>query len=281
MNTFYGNAQRKLGIVLAGGAALMLMSGIALAAVASTKHNLGSTNVTGSNKFDGTGDICVFCHTPHGGDASAAVPLWNRNLGTNTYQRYSALLTSSFDAQETSIGSVSIACLSCHDGTQSMSVMLNTPGSGNVALSGTWTGANVNTGTGQMSTSPFPNLGTDLRNDHPVGMQWAGGGVNATAPAGATTDPDFASAVNSATPAVGQVGNKTVGSLLVWWVEKNGTTGLQKDDIPLYSRTDASITGGNQPFVECASCHDPHSSNTTFLRQTNTGSALCLTCHNK
>ncbi len=34
--------------------------------------------------------------------------------------------------------------------------------------------------------------------------------------------------------------------------------------------------------VQCASCHDPHNSvNPTFLRVNNTGSALCLRCHNK
>ncbi len=34
--------------------------------------------------------------------------------------------------------------------------------------------------------------------------------------------------------------------------------------------------------VQCASCHDPHNSvNPTFLRVSNTGSALCLRCHNK
>ncbi len=34
--------------------------------------------------------------------------------------------------------------------------------------------------------------------------------------------------------------------------------------------------------VQCASCHDPHNSeNPAFLRISNTGSALCLRCHNK
>ncbi len=47
----------------------------------------------------------------------------------------------------------------------------------------------------------------------------------------------------------------------------------------------ATLTGGVRLFngyVQCASCHDPHESvNPTFLRVNNTGSALCLTCHNK
>jgi len=34
--------------------------------------------------------------------------------------------------------------------------------------------------------------------------------------------------------------------------------------------------------VQCASCHNPHDqTNGMFLRKSNAGSALCLTCHNK
>lgn len=34
--------------------------------------------------------------------------------------------------------------------------------------------------------------------------------------------------------------------------------------------------------VECASCHNPHdNANSSFLRISNSGSALCLTCHDK
>jgi len=32
------------------------------------------------------GEICVFCHTPHG--ASPAVPLWNHDLSALTYTAY-------------------------------------------------------------------------------------------------------------------------------------------------------------------------------------------------
>lgn len=37
---------------------------------------------------------------------------------------------------------------------------------------------------------------------------------------------------------------------------------------------------GGTNTVQCATCHDPHNdTNTPFLRVSNTGSALCLTCH--
>jgi predicted CXXCH cytochrome family protein len=50
----------------------------------------------------------------------------------------------------------------------------------------------------------------------------------------------------------------------------------------LYTRSVAGIEAGvSQPFVECASCHDPHVNTQTFLRVANDGSAVCLACHNK
>jgi predicted CXXCH cytochrome family protein len=306
---FSGNAQRKLSIVLAGGAALMLMSSFATASISTTKHNLGSTNSAGSNKLTSTGEICVFCHTPHGADSAASVPIWNRALANPaSFTRYSSLGTATFDAAEAPVGSVSIACLSCHDGTQGMNVQINTPGSGttgSLSLTGASTDGTMNLTTGVMQSSngnlpgkgEFPRLGTDLMNDHPVSMQYGGGGVKAGSTGNVTVDPDFAQPSGSTTPAarsgttVGQVGERVLGSgKHVWWVETGaaagGGSGYDKYDLNLYTRNDNSggvNVGVDQPFVECASCHDPHSNNTTFLRRndTNIGSATCLTCHNK
>jgi predicted CXXCH cytochrome family protein len=323
-----GNAQRKLCTVLAGGAALMLVSSYATASISTTRHNLGSTNsaplhngpngntVSGSvaNKFDGTAEICVFCHTPHGADSSASVPIWNRSMSApSSYTRYTALGTSTFDAAEAPIGSVSLACLSCHDGTQAMNVVINTPGSGTTTtIAGGWLGGNVDNVTGQMTSGvngnvagkgEFPRLGTDLSNDHPVSMQFGGGGIAVGQMSGPTIDPDFAQSTGSSTPSyaggyANRVGTRTLGnSKVVWWVETGGTGSggtdgaYDKHDLNLYTRSDgtfAARTGSlagsvDQPYVECASCHDPHSNNTTFLRRDdgNIGSATCLTCHNK
>lgn len=261
----------------------------AQAGIANTKHNLGSTG-TGVNKFDGTGEICVFCHTPHGADTSASVPLWNRNLSTpSTYTTYNSLGTSSLDGATAPVGSVSLACLSCHDGTQAMNVMINTPGSGTTAtLAGTWTGADQTLG--KIGAGLITNIGTDLKNDHPVGIQYGGGPKSGTVPAAGQAydntmfrDADFKATKSS-----------VLNGQSVWWVDTTaGTAGTrEKTDMQLYTRVgadsvnrDGSInTGaltGAQPFVECASCHDPHSENTTFLRIDNTGSAVCLSCHTK
>lgn len=267
----------------------------ALAGIASTKHNLGSTG-TGVNKFDGTGEICVFCHTPHGADTSASVPLWNRALvAPASYTTYNSLGTSSLDGATAPVGSVSLACLSCHDGTQAMNVMINAPGSGgyNAAgapLAGTWTGLNQTLG--KISAGLITNIGQDLTNDHPVGIQYGGGMPSggaytaAAIAAGALKDADF-----------NGLDHATLNGNSVWWVDSGTSAGARdKADMQLYTRTGAdSVTypagvrtvtagglAGAQAFVECASCHDPHSStNPTFLRIANTGSAVCLACHIK
>lgn len=239
-----------------------------LAAVSNTKHNLGSGG-TGPNTYSGTAEICVFCHTPHGGDTTAAVPLWNRTLALpSTYTTYASLGSTSMEGAEAPVGSVSIACLSCHDGTQAMDSVLNQPGSGAVVTgfaAGVWTGADRPQG--------IADLAQDLSNDHPIGVQYGGGGITVSAPTAATNDTDFKAATN-------QILNGTT----VWWVDTEATANgtRQKTDMQLYTRAVAGIDAGvAQPFVECASCHDPHSEVTTFLRVVNDGSAVCLACHTK
>ena len=61
----------------------------------------------------------------------------------------------------------------------------------------------------------------------------------------------------------------------VWWVE-TGTPGFQADDIVLFPRVldDSRVL----PFVECSSCHDPHSSNPKFIRLEES-ERLCQACH--
>lgn len=107
-------------------------------------------------------------------------------------------------------------------------------------------------------------IGADLRNDHPVG-------VNYPTTNGGTTDWK--------TPA----GTVTRGAVVTTFFDENANGRMDKGDIRLYgSDTDSR--------VECASCHDPHgvapggvgtAMLPTFLRKTNTGSTVCLTCHNK
>ena len=262
------------------------------AGIANTKHNLSPSSAAGNNKVTaGTDEICVFCHTPHAADTTAPVPLWNKRLTTGaTYTTYASLNSSSIDGEILPVGSISLACLSCHDGAQAMDNLINAPGSGGYDVTGggtnglvyTWSGSRVDTATGRMINSPtsLAMLGNDLSNDHPIGIKYCGGGPSASSPTTACVDPDFVA------PSSG-----TVNGNQVFWVDTTGGTGARnKTDMQLYTRDFATGAG---PSVECGSCHDPHADDTTpnpgglpasgatFLRIANTNSAVCLACHVK
>lgn len=274
----------------------LLVGGNASAAIADTKHNLGSgPGPAGRNQVTDTAEICVFCHTPHGGDINAPAPLWNKRLGTpgvpaggGTYITYDTLQTPSLDGAIAAVGSISMACLSCHDGTQAMDNIINAPGSGGLVADGggndgrafTWTGANVNT-LGRLSGGAAL-IGTDLSNDHPIGIQYCGGGLTGAGVtvSGTCKDGDFTLPQT-----------QTINTNQVFWVDTGGT-GKQRTDLPLYVRPGETVATG--PLVECASCHDPHvsagqagptgsgqTSGETFLRISNASSAVCTTCHVK
>ena len=263
---------------IAGAAALMLLGSVANAQnILDSKHDLGGA-IAG-----GTDEVCVFCHTPHGSNTSAAAPLWNKELTTTTFTRYATSTT--IDGTNAPIGSVSLACLSCHDGVAAVDAVLNMPGSGmnpQAIYGGLNMGAFLDqkNGTTGGTYTPVPVLGADLSNDHPVSIQYGGGGLVG----GGTVNTDQ-------TP-TGDAGfaparYDEVNGNPIWWVNSSAgsSTAREKEDMILYTRTDLNAAG--EPFVECASCHDPHNADSqsaiqvSFLRMTNARSALCLTCHTK
>jgi hypothetical protein len=211
----------------------------------------------------------------------------------STYATYATLATPTLDGTEAPVGSVSLACLSCHDGTQAMDVVLNLPGTGGYSS----TGGNIG-GLGVMTGTPVPVIGQDLTNDHPIGIQYCGGGRQAvdadgevaagTAATGTCDDADF-----------NEPSKATINGNPIWWVNTSATAGTnrEKTDMILYTRNEAVDSSGNpfpvgqtgqQPFVECGSCHDPHNSSTkvvgqsvAFLRITNDASRICTACHTK
>lgn len=270
MNTM--NRYRLPGLA---GIMLAACTGYVSAGVVGSQHDLTSAGA-GQGGTAATDEVCVFCHTPHGSDTAAPVPLWNKVLGApGSYSQYSTLQTPTFDSEEAPVGSVSLACLSCHDGTQAMDVVINGPGSGNYNPGG---GEIDGTAIGVMTGAPVPMLGTDLTNDHPISMVYGGGGPVAADPdgafAGALGDPDFVAPVKA-----------TVNGNPIWWVDSpGGTAQREKTDMILYARDDLTTV---QPFVECGSCHDPHNDTTAgpstvaFLRIDNTASQICTTCHVK
>ncbi|MFV2058626.1 MAG: hypothetical protein ACC707_19350 [Thiohalomonadales bacterium] len=307
--------------------------------IADSWHNLGSLNtkfetpsgnVPANHSLD-TSEICVFCHTPHGGDNNAAVPIWNRQLNNPlAYTRYSDLGSSTFDAIEVAIGSVTIACLSCHDGGQAIDSLINAPGSGgfngppdavpygsmprlNPVSGSGFVGGDVDNNTGKLLTPAqgiVQNLETDLSNDHPVSMQFAGGGLSGSGGSwsGQSVDPDFTgSSVHPGQVTPNGVVNVSFKSAsasptsrwtTLFYLDRSDSLtpgGRDREDIIFYTRQEL---GPEEPFVECGSCHDPHNiNNPTFLRTSNgvpqglqadfpdaaedAASGLCLTCHIK
>ena len=263
------------------------------AGISSTKHNLSSSG-GGVNKNSATDQICVFCHTPHGADTAAAAPLWNKKLPlASSYTLYSALNTSSLNGEILPVGSVSLACLSCHDGSQAMDNMVNAPGAGGYNAgganfsNGTWTGANQTLG--KINTTSVTNLGTDLRNDHPIGVAYCGGGLTGTGNtvSGTCADLDFINATATTTSdgrLNAQLQTASVNTNQVFWINVDGAANRSKNDISLYTRTFSGSIA--RPSVECGSCHDPHveskaGNNMMFMRVSTAGSQICLSCHIK
>ena len=98
-------------------------------------------------------------------------------------------------------------------------------------------------------------IGTNLTDEHPIGMDMPS--VDFNSPSGVRSN--------------------------IEWFDTDGDSRPDTDEIRLYNT-------GSGARVECASCHDPHgvspsgyggTINPTFLRISNNGSAVCLTCHIK
>jgi len=238
------------------GAALIVLCGAGRAAAQNTiafgPHDFSAGSAIRNTDANINGQTCVFCHTPHMG--SVSVPLWNRSGSAATYQVYaSSTLDAAAPTSAAIQSSVSGACLSCHDGSIAIDVLTNLNGVAHAAstaftrqATAKATYGNNGTGTGNILAGGTPFLGTDLRNDHPITI------IYETARAATPTEFNT-QAITGTKITVGTVG-----------------------PLPLYGSSTATAT------VECASCHNPHSNaQGSFLRKSNAGSAICLTCHIK
>ena len=274
----------------------------ASASIVNSRHNLGSSNrqssgytipdnsSTAGNVFTtATDEVCVFCHTPHGSNTAVAAPLWNRLSSGSIYKVYTSGSMDGTSGLNNNVGSMSLACLSCHDGTQAMDSVINAPGSNNYAFGGATMGASSlwsnealtpngvgTTYDGRMNgpaglasggdlggpgNTGIYMLGTDLSNDHPVAIPYCGGhsgvglagckdqGFNAPSGTDSTHAPGF-----------------YVGSSLI-----------ARENMRLYPVA-GNTTDPFNSTVECSSCHDPHNDRKpSFLRRY---PGVCSTCHN-
>ncbi len=97
---------------------LAVVYGTAYAAsILNSKHDLSSTSANGGIHSTDQSQLCIFCHTAHGMTST----LWNRTLPPNigAYLLYISSDTLSAAAKAAVIDSqsVSVLCMSCHDGT--------------------------------------------------------------------------------------------------------------------------------------------------------------------
>jgi len=270
----------KLGIKVAAVAGLTaLLSISASAAIKDSKHDLRGTasTVNGGTKIENATEICAFCHTPHGSSAATEAPLWNKVLAAGVASTYNGYESSTLDGAVLLAGSPSLACLSCHDGSQAMNTVINAPsvpGNYNYAAGGASYGTSS---TAYKMTEAVANLTKDLRNDHPVAIPYAGGGWSVWA--GTTgSQSTFVAAANDVDFLMPN--KATIGTEVKWWVEANGDTDTRtKTDLILYNRAGGEAVA----YVECATCHDPHAGESqSFLRMgSNDESKVCLACHIK
>jgi predicted CXXCH cytochrome family protein len=122
--------------------------------VVGTKHNLSVSGPGPVKALDET-RICIFCHTPH--RAETAGPLWNRQTSQSTYLTYQSSTLEASPGQPTGASKL---CLSCHDGTIALGLLVSEP---------TQIPMTSQTPTGRAL------IGTDLRDDHPVSFLFDAG----------------------------------------------------------------------------------------------------------
>jgi hypothetical protein len=207
------------------------------------------------------GQICVPCHTPHNAnpynDANGALlPLWNHKL--NSGSAYTLSTWAGPGAANLSYRS--LLCLGCHDGVTALdSYGYQDGGVGSPAVRGGHTGTTV------MDPLSSAVIGTDLRDDHPIGIYYPVSFTNNTSTSWGTLG------------ATSFGGSRKINEIHTSTSDTNTVNAVR-----VYP-TSTSGADGNYT-VECESCHQPHNDRYgDFLRFANNDpanpSALCVTCH--
>jgi hypothetical protein len=212
---------------LVAGATLALPAWTFAAGITGSPHDFQSRTWNTSKS------ACGVCHTIHG-SAEQQVPLWAHKSTEATFTAYTS---PTLDAQaSTGLSGSSRACLSCHDGTVAVNNF----------------GGMIQGGSAEL-IDPVASLGTDLSDDHPVGIVY-----------------DSALAVKD-----GFLKNPE--TTLVTGPDFTGTRTISQE----------MLRAGR---LECVSCHDVHkergaAKNSAFMLLMDgpsyAGSKLCLTCHIK
>ncbi len=223
---------------------------------------------------DAQGRVCAFCHTPHHAlDASAPgygdyMPLWSHTLTTQAYTQYGADSYTYDAGKDTAIDPLvgpTRLCMSCHDGAIAPDQHYGATSATNKKFAGNeFTGADLQIGVGANGA---------LNRTHPIGFNLA---AAVAADEGSTGSNPGAG--NGFKPGVGDGTARFLGNPV------SKTIGTQ-----LYNG-----------FMTCATCHDVHNKDNApnpvgggdadhkdtvgrnyLVFSPQTGSQLCLSCHNK
>lgn len=247
------------------------------AGVANTLHNLStSAGAPFGTPYmsDNVDEICVFCHTPHGGTLRG--PLWNRSLPEATsfthYNSATLSLSGLLVTASRAVNDESLLCMSCHDGSVAVDHLLNDPYTTD-GLDPSVFGGNVDVQIGDLFGNPAARIGGsisdtaatgDLSDDHPISFSYQAVQSLPLYGAGGSRDGELREIGDTASPLTAM--------------------GWKGEGVRFF---------GTDFRVECSSCHDPHvdydvlinpaadAAYAPFLIRPNSGSDLCLACHNK
>lgn len=175
---------------------LSLPLAVSAASIVGSRHDLSWVTSRRPNDHGLGGlidykEVCVYCHTPHGAN-SAGGPLWNKNFTTSATS-YTVYSSDTLDTSPSAPGSVSLLCLNCHDGATGVSSVRNAPNSGwtdinptiprGLMVDGNFKWGQCGTchkGEGNYGHNGSPKyLGTDLSDDHPIGIGFPDPGQDA------------------------------------------------------------------------------------------------------
>jgi hypothetical protein len=218
----------------------------------------GSPHDFSTNSWNTRKGTCSACHQAHHTDESQIVPLWAHATSAATFTPYdSPTLNASVGAPS----GVSLACLSCHDGTLAI----------NQGIGGSFLGGSTNSG-GMIDAGA--QIGPDLHNTHPISFTYDRALATAD---GGLEDPE----------------TYTIGTA-------KDATKLTYTTAPVPSSwSGTSLTGKTineallfEGKMECGSCHDVHKqegsapSSGILIRISGSdaggkGSLICRTCHIK
>ena len=208
--------------------AVFMVSSMAMAGtIQNTRHDFSSSGTNTTYRASNTDEICVHCHTPHVKSGAATIPytpLWNRAANNNTqfYPFTSATLSAGNQkASPFVLSTVSLACLTCHDGS-----LANSGTAGGPITNRTVSAISYATG-----TLVNGNFGTILTGVHPIAVSLA--------------------TASAASPAAYFATSQDTSNVVLY----NGQVECASCHNPHINTTQPFLVKANSTSAICAACH--------------------------